>query len=729
LPSVPQRPSPRRPLNVVPAALVAAALGLVAAAPSAPAAAVAGPPRRAYELVSPAEKSGYDVNTGLKASPDGDAYAYWASGGFGDVNSSVFNAFYSAHRTAAGWTSASLSPTWATGSPSINNILSIADLSADVGTAYYTADGVDPLVADDQNAATDVYSASGPATTWLSPGLTLPDTGSGDARYAGRSDDGRTVVMTSARPLTGDGPAGRAAVYDRVDGVAHLVSVPPAGDPAFTTDAALGAGHAPGVPFEPADRTAVSADGSRVFFTVGGQLYARIDDRETQLVSASRRTGAVGTPSAAAPAFYGASSDGTRVVFGADAPLTDDATHGGVYLADLATGTLSLLADVDTTGGRSILGAVQTSADGLRTFFVSDAALAAGATDGQPNLYVSNPGVPAPRFVARLAAGDSGAWSAGEQGNDVAISPGGTTLAFRSARNLTGYDSAGQIEVYVYDAAADSVACASCAAAGVAATGSAELHESARAQTRNVASDGTVFFDTPEALTAGDDDGVADVYAWTAAGGARLLTPGTTAGARYVDSSRDGSDVFLRTTASLVGADVDGGAADVYDVRVGGGFPDAPAPCTGSACRGAQTPQPPAPAAPASLTATDAGGPAPAGPPATTFRLSSISAAARASWVRTGHVVLTVRLSDAAVVGVSGRATIARKRATVAGGRAGRTSAGTVHVTVTLTTAARRALTRSGRLTIALTVTVSGTTRTSHATVVLRKAIKKAAKR
>jgi hypothetical protein len=56
-------------------------------------------------------------------------------------------------------------------------------------------------------------------------------------------------------------------------------------------------------------------------------------------------------------------------------------------------------------------------------------------------------------------------------------------------------------------------------------------------------------------------------------------------GAVFLDASADGSDVFFVTDGSLVLSDP--GAADVYDARVGGGFPTPQAPivCTADACQ------------------------------------------------------------------------------------------------------------------------------------------------
>ncbi len=55
--------------------------------------------------------------------------------------------------------------------------------------------------------------------------------------------------------------------------------------------------------------------------------------------------------------------------------------------------------------------------------------------------------------------------------------------------------------------------------------------------------------------------------------------------ASFIDASADGVDVFFLTDGSLVPQDP--GSYDLYDARVGGGFPVAakPIPCFGDACQ------------------------------------------------------------------------------------------------------------------------------------------------
>ena len=115
--------------------------------------------------------------------------------------------------------------------------------------------------------------------------------------------------------------------------------------------------------------------------------------------------------------------------FSSSAELTENAYTGvsgsyapNLYEYELASepGKQGRLTDltVDESGdGAGVLGVVQISEDGAYVYYVAEGALAAGATAGQPNLYVSHDGGPA-RFIATLAPGDESDW------RERAVAPG-----------------------------------------------------------------------------------------------------------------------------------------------------------------------------------------------------------------------------------------------------------------------------------------------------------------
>lgn len=105
-----------------------------------------------------------------------------------------------------------------------------------------------------------------------------------------------------------------------------------------------------------------------------------------------------------------------------------------------------------------------------------------------------------------------------------------------------------------------------------------------------------MFFESTDALVSRDDNNAPDVYEWDN-GKVSLISDGRYyKGSYFVDSSRDGKDVFFATGASLVSQDIDNGDQDIYVARADGGFraPD-PAPECQADCRLGTTDVPPAP--------------------------------------------------------------------------------------------------------------------------------------
>jgi hypothetical protein len=116
--------------------------------------------------------------------------------------------------------------------------------------------------------------------------------------------------------------------------------------------------------------------------------------------------------------------------------------------------------------------------------------------------------------------------------------------------------------------------------------------EERRVVERAVSEDGSrIVFMTEDPLSPAATNGLANVYEWHE-GSVSLVSSGSALepdGDPVITSS--GRDLFFATTAGLVGGDTDG-LADVYDARIGEGFPVAPAQaeaCAGDACQGPLT--------------------------------------------------------------------------------------------------------------------------------------------
>jgi len=114
-----------------------------------------------------------------------------------------------------------------------------------------------------------------------------------------------------------------------------------------------------------------------------------------------------------------------------------------------------------------------------------------------------------------------------------------------------------------------------------------------------------VVFSSPEAMVPEDSNGKWDAYEYdTASGTVHLISTGTSSTDSYfMDASPDGHDVFFATRQRLSGWDIDDNY-DLYDARIGGGFPEPPTPaqpCAGEGCRA------PAAVAPAAAAGSSAG--------------------------------------------------------------------------------------------------------------------------
>jgi hypothetical protein len=193
------------------------------------------------------------------------------------------------------------------------------------------------------------------------------------------------------------------------------------------------------------------------------------------------------------------------------------------------------------------------------------------------------------------------------------ITPDGQHLLFATSSDagfvgrggFAGYDHAGHREFYLYDASTDRLVCASCNPTGRAATGHALIDVRDAAATSVNTSDSAqalsddgrrVFFNSPDALVPEDTNGRPDAYEYDAqTATVHLLSSGKSTSPSYmIDATASGDDVYIVTRQSLVGWDVDNNY-DLYDVRVGGGFPEPPAPttgCAGESCLPAASPTP-----------------------------------------------------------------------------------------------------------------------------------------
>jgi hypothetical protein len=585
---------------------------------------------RGWEMVSSNAKAGADValfSEGVRAANDGSAASFYSLGGFGDVLGSSVGFEYMGVRSETpapgnqGWVTHSIMPP----QPS----MSFEEIVNSSSTKYVDFEGFSP----DLNKAVTIGTrpiTNDPMVKNLIGSLYLREDlrtpGVGDYRlvtacpvcasplptdtlpvtlFAGATADYSRVVFESRDNLTEGTNSNGRKVYEWHDGVVTLVSKAP--DGSTLPDAAAGNLEDFKYKTNPPPHHVISDDGSKIFFQnrVAGHpenLYMRENGTTTVQLNASERT----VPTKPEPAFYGiASKDGSRVFFTSKELLTNDAPTVGNKLYMYNTmlppedpHNLTLL--TPGTGNGSVERVIGASDDGSYVYFEvshgSEFVKGAPAPRGN-EMYVWHEGVVS--FVGEInevgffqpqpivsGGGSLIYWSR---------SPGGAPVAF-GFKELCAPPGCG--EVFSYRPTTHQLTCVSCSQSASTVGGEA-IYEVAKFVSgtqvtghhgRPVTSDGKyVFFSSPTALVPGDTNGVYDAYVYdTETGRVSLLSSGESAADSYfVEATPSGHDAFFVTRDQLVGWDSDHNY-DLYDARVGGGFPEPPLPppaCEGDACQ------------------------------------------------------------------------------------------------------------------------------------------------
>jgi Fibronectin type III domain len=417
--------------------------------------------------------------------------------------------------------------------------------------------------------------------------------------YAGGSADFSHVLFEANDVLASgavDPGASYDNLYDSVDGQPRTVNVLP--DGAAAPNASFGA--PPTRIFLELDFShVISTDGSRIFWTDlnTGSLYVREDDARTTLIAEEAT-------------YLTASADGSRVLY---------KKGGDLYEDDLGSGMTR-----DLAPGGEVLGLAGGSEDLEYIYVVAQASLTAGSTAGQSNLYLLHAGhtqfiATLGSEEEEKEGFQEYTWQSNIGRRTAQATPSGHGLVFTSMRSLTRYDNVNPHtgrpvkEVYVYNADNGGLSCASCDPSGVAPSGPGILPFSGFAtyQLRSISEDGSrVFFESVQPLVPQAQNGRMNVYEWEREGSGScgyaegciyLLSSGTSPYPSYfVDASANGNDVFLVTRSEFVAADQNE-YNDVYDARVGATEAPVPTQCTGTGCQGVAA-APPVFATPSSVT-------------------------------------------------------------------------------------------------------------------------------
>ncbi len=639
------------------------------------------PDCRAYELVSPLDKEGGDVIAQLdgigyravldQAAASGEKLAYGSYRAFGDAKAAPRTSQYVAERTASGWQSHyALGPRGVLTEKAANATPSEARLySADLCQGWVKT-YAEPLLAPHAlpgqmnlyrrtDSATD---CGGGEESWeaittapLPAGIEFPGV---SFELQGATEDGAAAIYAEQANLQTEGvqppdTGGELALYYQPagEGKPYFPCVLPSGT-AIATSCAAGTSNESfgGIGRNSQLSGALSADGSRVFWSTWtslepgpGKIYVRENPAAPEsaakdgegdcvpeagkactLAVSAKGEALQGTSSSQ---FWGADRAGAKAIY---------STGGTLYELDVDGGTTTPIA-------AGVLGVAGQSEDLSRIYFGSTEALSAvpnseGALPiaGKANLYLYEEGAGI-AFVTTLNGGSvNRALGPQPTAHTARTTPDGLHLAFMSAAGPgseeaegvpapTGYDNRDAIsgeadaEVYLYDAGAEKLRCASCNPSGGRPVGEEQEFLAAKYWAaawlpawrsslqagRMLAEDGSrLYFEASDSLAPRDANGSADVYQWEEAGGVGCdeadpsysaqnegcvspISSGQGSGdAEVLDVSPSGDDVFFTTVQSLLGEDY--GLIDAYDARVGGGLPEAPGPapgCEGESCQ------------------------------------------------------------------------------------------------------------------------------------------------
>lgn len=567
-----------------------------------PAMAQALPDGRAWELVTPLEKNGAGASEPgtvagggvMQAAADGRSITYSSTTAFGpDVVGAPPGSQYLSSRVAGGWSTANLDVPVVSGSygadpDGVPYQLFSSDLSRGImlnGMPCRSDEAACPVAnpplpgSGAPEGYQNYYLRQGSSFTALIGAEELAfsdlDAAHFRVRFAGAAADLSHVVLETCAALTAD--ATEAALGENCDPTAtNLYDWTSAGGLRLINQVSAARLASPA--------GAVSSDGTRVYFTAEpalGQrnLYLR-DGVLTKQVDAE---------AAGAGTFQGATPDGAFAFF---------TKSGHLYrydaVADAAT---------DLTPGGEVLGLLGAASDGSVAYFASASGLYVWR-GGAPQLVVAAPsGDPSPSVAPSSYPAATGT---------AHVDASGDHLAFVSSARLTGFNNLDQLsgepdsQVFYYDDGEEVLRCVSCRLSGLRPIGPSSLPgarpngtspmASAAYKPRALAADGQrLFFDSGDAVVIPDTNKELDTYQWEAlgkgscvkpAGCTELISSGRSAGgASFVDASASGDDAFFVTDGSL--AENDGGGLDLYDARVGGGFPtpSPPIACLGDACQ------------------------------------------------------------------------------------------------------------------------------------------------
>jgi hypothetical protein len=442
----------------------------------------------------------------------------------------------------------------------------------------------------------------------LGVGPVLTNQGAGEeSKFNAIAAEGREVFFSSIVEKKGAVSCGSSAdvqLFVRLNGQRTVEVSKPLGEACLEVPCRPGTTKRASAYFKGA-----SEDGSRVFFTTTAPLTGDAEDQSSNLFMASIGC-AQGAP--------------------------------GCQLAQEQVTSLTQVSH-DTIGGQGaeVQGVVRVAPDGSRVYFVARGVLSEGVNaeggaplEGADNLYVYDSERQRMSFIADLCSGPrfSGVVRDPQCPRDLEANNGTRTdarlwgalpeaqsageharfLVFSSYAQLVASDIDNAKDIYRYDSETGSLERVSVGEDGYAGEGNGEdsaaepsgadatirvghvggdahVFEQQELRTRAITADGsTIVFLSNGALSPQATNGLTNVYEWHE-GSVSLISSGNADQPdRDAVITPSGRDLFFTTSQGLVAQDRDG-ALDIYDARVDGGFPAAPAaeePCVSDGCPG-----------------------------------------------------------------------------------------------------------------------------------------------
>jgi hypothetical protein len=594
------------------------------------------PECRAYEQVTPPFKEaaqawlaypGLTPGGLFGIAADGTHVDVFSTGNFGDAQSGYLSNSYELTRTESGWTEQNVDL------PASRFAVSEADMTTpELGAALY----------ETQTRLVD--GSLGPKHIWL------------------READGtlRDVGPTSAPEDEGEGSTFKMASED----LSHVLFSNPVDEGAMEYNTFQGG---PGVPVgvEPDGKRCaanllgaesftnspqtISADGSIVYFSCSGELFARVEEARTVGLSepsAADCSACDTSPGPNGPEFDGTAVGGSEFFFtttGTSLLGSDTSTNIYEYdfnapqaSAENPDGRIVQVSAGDWGPGGAQVEQIVASEDGSHVYFLARGALQGARSsqgespiEGSSNLYVFERDAQFPEGrLSFIAAGNPGTIEIRPnlENSGSAVTSDGRFFVFTSTADLTPGDTSTAQQIFEYDAQTGALVRCSIGQNGFNDNGNTDVFN-AELPPRTpghgllaVSAEGAVVFQSADGLTPGALNGYLGEYErYTVgdkklhkefyyanniyeyhAGSVYLISDGQDTsygsfGLEKIESavkvrgiSSSGDDIFFETADKLAPQDQDD-QRDIYDARIDGGFPAAVSllpTCAADACQG-----------------------------------------------------------------------------------------------------------------------------------------------